>query len=208
MLEGSLCCRIKHFCDYSWYEVFLQNDWHISYLSILLQNETANSAIMKDTFFVLILSEWKYYLSLSLAKVWRIDASHWLPTVLYPGSSVTLGTCLLQIILASVQVTGVTGVVRRQGGSETRVSRLSLTEVTVKAALGRGVTSASACVNSNVTTTWDTVIPRRILRRIARTRKTRRTQNNIQKMHDLGNNKWTTLAVTFYVFSDLYLYRK
>lgn len=116
MLEGSLCCRIKHFCDYSWYEVFLQNDWHISYLSILLQNETANSAIMKDTFFVLILSEWKYYLSLSLAKVWRIDASHWLPTVLYPGSSVTLGTCLLQIILASVQVTGVTGVVRRQGG--------------------------------------------------------------------------------------------
>ena len=44
------------------------------------------------------------------------------PTVLYPG--VTLGTCLLQIILASVQVTGVTGVtgvVRRQGAAS-RVS--------------------------------------------------------------------------------------
>ena len=117
---------------------FLQNDWHISYLSLLLQNETANSAIMKDTFFVLILFERKYYLSHSLANVWRIVASHWLPTVLYPGSSVTLGTCLLQIILASVQVTGVTGVVRRQGGSVTRVSRLSHSEVTVKAALGRG----------------------------------------------------------------------
>ena len=59
-------------------------------------------------------------------------------------------------------------------------------------------------VTSNVITTWGTVIPRRILRRIARTRKTRRIQNNIQKMHDLGNNKWTALAVTFYVFSDLY----
>ena len=86
----------------------------------------------------------------------------------------------------------------------TRVSRLSHTEVTVKAALGRGVTSVSASVSSSVITTWDSGIPRRILRRRAGTRKTLRTQNSIQKMHDLGNNKWTKLTVTFYVFSDLY----
>ena len=138
MLGSSLYCRKKTLLRLFMMWSFLQNDWHISYLSLLLQNETANSAIMKDTFFVLILFERKYYLSHSLANVWRIVASHWLPTVLYPGSSVTLGTCLLQIILASVQVTGVTGVVRRQGGSVTRVSRLSHSEVTVKAALGRG----------------------------------------------------------------------
>ena len=36
---------------YSWREGFLQSDWHVSYLvSILLQDKTANSAIMKDTF--------------------------------------------------------------------------------------------------------------------------------------------------------------
>ena len=68
----------------------------------------------------------------------------------------------------------------------TRVSRLSHTEVTVKAALGRGVTSASASVSSNVITTWDSGIPRRILRRRTGTRKILRTQNSIQKMHDLG----------------------
>ena len=69
---------------------------------------------MKDNFFVLILSKVLFEPLIGQ----RIANSCF---SLAPNSTLlrlqraTRDTCLLQIILASVQVTGVTGVVRRQG---------------------------------------------------------------------------------------------
>ena len=93
---------------------------------------------MKDTFSVLILSQnvtgpshWPAY-----GEMLRLIGA-----LQYFTPALTHGTCLLQILLASVQVTGdcagVTGVVRRDRGRRAGCQGVShISEVTVKAALG------------------------------------------------------------------------
>lgn len=135
----------------------------------------------------------KCYWALSLASVWGAVASDWRPTVLYPG--VTHGTCLLQIILASVQVTGdcagVTGVVRRQGAAS---SRVSVTLRSLSRQLWGGETLETEGQFSDVITTWDSGRPRIMRTAETRPRLRQQKQNSIQKMRDLGNKKkWTAL---------------